>query len=229
MKVNIVECVVTAFLLLTMEQHGRSQGTIQFVNLDFESPVTPLNPNDPTGVPIANALPGWVGYVGTGQVNRVFYNTIAIASAAISLQGPESSMTPIDGNYSVFLQAASPSAPPPGVAGIAQSGEVPANAQSLVFFASLTSLQVTFNGQSVPFMSLGNGPNYTIYGGDISAFAGQTGELRFTCLQLGSGAGSAFAYLDFISFSPVPIPEPNAFGLFAMGGLLLGWRFVRKG
>ena len=41
----------------------------------------------------------------------------------------------------------------------------------------------------------------------MSAFRGQTGELRFF------GAD----YLDFIQFSEQPIPEPSVFGLFALG------------
>ena len=47
--------------------------------------------------------------------------------------------------------------------------------------------------------------------GNISMFAGQTGELR-----LGSDGG----VVDNIQFSLEPIPEPSAFALFVLGSLL---------
>ena len=54
--------------------------------------------------------------------------------------------------------------------------------------------------------------------GDISMFAGQTGELRF------AGAG----LFDDIQFSNQPIPEPGTFCLFGLGALLLGRGFLCK-
>jgi hypothetical protein len=33
--------------------------------------------------------------------------------------------------------------------------------------------------------------------------------------------------LDNIQFSAEPVPEPGALGLFALGGLLLVWRFLK--
>ena len=56
--------------------------------------------------------------------------------------------------------------------------------------------------------------SYTVFGGDISSFANQAGELLF------QGGG----LLDAVQFSNVPIPEPSVFGLSSLGGLLLGWR-----
>jgi hypothetical protein len=62
------------------------------------------------------------------------------------------------------------------------------------------------------------GANFNVYGGDISAFAGQSGQLEFR------GAGT----LDNTFFSPQPIPEPGMLGLFSVSALLLGWRARRK-
>ena len=71
-------------------------------------------------------------------------------------------------------------------------------------------------------MAISNTLNYTIYGADISAYAGQTGQLLFTApLQTG-------ALLDNIQFSSVAIPEPSALTLFALGSLLLGWHRCRN-
>ena len=71
---------------------------------------------------------------------------------------------------------------------------------------------MTFSGQVIPLTQVGSGPNYSILGGDISAFAGQNGELRFTA---GSGV------LDNIQFSPIAIPEPSTVSLVALAGLAL--------
>jgi len=34
-----------------------------------------------------------------------------------------------------------------------------------------------------------------------------------------------YLYLDSVGFSNQPIPEPSVFGLFALGSLVLGWRW----
>ncbi len=72
----------------------------------------------------------------------------------------------------------------------------------------------TFAGQTIPLATLGSTSTYTIFGGDISSFANQTGELRF------QGGG----LLDAIRFSDLPVPEPGVGALFGLGALLIGWR-----
>jgi hypothetical protein len=67
-------------------------------------------------------------------------------------------------------------------------------------------------------ITLGITPAYNIYGGDISAYANQVGELLF---QEGG-------LLDAVQFSSLPIPEPSTFGLSALGALLLGWRVLGR-
>jgi hypothetical protein len=69
---------------------------------------------------------------------------------------------------------------------------------------------------------------YTLYGADVTAFAGLTAELRFTALPRPSPPIISTLFVDSIVFSNQPIPEPSVFGLFAFGVLLLGWRLVRK-
>jgi hypothetical protein len=64
---------------------------------------------------------------------------------------------------------------------------------------------------------------YHEWGVDISGFAGQVGELRFS---IGPGtAGSSF--LDFIQFSTQPIPEPSALAMIGLGGLVFGRRLLK--
>ena len=123
---------------------------------------------------------------------------------------------PLLGNYSVFLQGPSLFVPP-GNPAIAQTGQIPQDAKSLVFVTGLSyAFNTTFAGNAIPLVQIGATPKYVILSGDVSAFAGQTGELRF------SGGG----FLDAIHFSSQVVPEPSVLGLSAFGVLLLGrqWR-----
>lgn len=192
------------------KHNAMSQGS--FGNLDFESPNLPLTPVN-FQVPISDALPGWVGYIGGNPWGLVVYNTVSLGDAAITLQGPGSTRPILQGSYTVFLQPQFPSGSP--VPSIAQTGTVPASAQSIRFYSSYVGTSrpgfVSFAGVTIPASLIENTPNYAIYGGDISAFANQSGELRFT------GGG----YLDNIFFSNQAIPEPSALSLLALGSLFL--------
>lgn len=167
-------------------------------------------------MPITNALPGWSGYIGGEEVDRIVYNTRALDSATISIHDSGSdSFQPLLGDYSVFLQGPSFAAAPASAA-ISQSGQIPQDAKSLRFLASPTSsLEVMFAGQSIPLVEMNATATYRILGGDISAFAGQSGELRFSVLPQHSGL------LDSIFFSPQPIPEPTVLGLSAVAAIVL--------
>jgi hypothetical protein len=81
---------------------------------------------------------------------------------------------------------------------------------------------VTFNGQTLTLTELGSTAHYNIYSADISAYAGQTGQLLFTALWESS------ALIDNIQFSTLATPEPGALSLTALGGLLLAWRWWWK-
>jgi len=81
---------------------------------------------------------------------------------------------------------------------------------------------MTFGGVLVPMFRLASTAGYDVFGGDISSFAGQTAELRFT------GPANSGGYFDNIFFSNQPIPEPSALSLFALGSLLIGWRWRRR-
>lgn len=210
MKLFIKNALVLVLVLGT-PRSAHPQGT--FANLGFESPILPLVADEAFTVPIASGLPGWTGYIGGNQVDRILYNTLSIGASAITLQGPGSSQPIFHGNYIVIMG--------PGTQGlttaIAQTGTVPDGAQSLRFYAS-GSFQVFFDNQPIPLVVLETRPNYTIRGGDISSFANQAGELRF------QGGG----YLDNIFFSTEPIPEPSTLGLVALGALLFRSMLRRK-
>jgi hypothetical protein len=95
--------------------------------------------------------------------------------------------------------------------------------QSLSFFGNGGGLVLTFAGQPINFTQTATTPNYNVYGADISAYAGQVGQLLFT-VPLGASGG----FLDNIQFSTSPIPEPSSFALAGVGGLLLARRFFHR-
>jgi hypothetical protein len=207
--------LVNGLALLLSVAGALGQGN--FVNLGFESAriiLDPTSPYYPGAVQASNAIPGWTLLGGVANPD-VLYNDVSLGAPAVSIHdtGDSEGFPPIQGNYSVYIQGLD------STTGIAQTGQIPANARSLTFLSYFTRVDVTFNGQAIPYGIIGTGPNYTIYGGDISAFAGQTGQLRF------SGNGGM---LDNIQFSNLPIPEPGVFGLAALGALLLGWRLLLR-
>lgn len=196
------------------------QGTFQ--NLDFENGSFVPVPGQFNTVEFAPAMPGWLGYVGTRQVNSMLYNSVFLSTAGIAIFGPDRPPGEFNGHYYIVLQAGDdPFGGGSRVnSGIAQTGIIPADAQSMRLYLASGALSFSFAGQAIPLVNLGPGGgasiNYNIYGADISRFAGQTGTLRL------QGVG----YLDFIQFSSQPVPEPQVFGLFALGALFLGWRFL---
>jgi hypothetical protein len=143
----------------------------------------------------------------------VGYNDRSIGAAWITLMDAGAGYEPFEGNYFVLLQRSFDLRTIPA---IAQLGLVPTTAES-VQFCGYGSFSVSFGGQQIPLSVLGSTPAYTIYGGDVSSFAGQTGWLQF------QGGG----FLDNIFFSDQSVPEPSVFALSALGALLLGWRILR--
>jgi hypothetical protein len=211
---------ISASVLLLLANNALStcgQGTLTFQNLNFEQANVPVVPFGQFGADVTSldGVPFWTTYIGSNQVFSIFHNNASLGSAAIAILGPDwSSQSILEGSYTVRLQAST--AGPSRTAAIGQTGQIPAGTQSLEFFGT-GGYTVTFAGQQITLVSLGSTASYTIFGGDISSFAGQTGELRI------QGGG----LLDNISFSNQAIPEPSMFGIFVLGGLLLNYRCLR--
>jgi len=235
--------LITAFpvaLLAALSAQAQSA----FTNLNFESAtLSPVPPGPPsTYVPVSNALPGWSVHLGNTPQTQVVQNDLFFGTASVDIFGPNypAAEPPpkgdpgiIDGNFSVLLQAgADPATHALEAASIAQYGTVPPGSQSLEFKAwmtSFTEFSVSFDGNNLSPVALGNGANYTLYGVNISSYAGDPGTLDFSALF--SGAGASWLGLDDITFSQnVVTPEPSIVTLTAIGGLLFGVRkwFARR-
>jgi hypothetical protein len=194
-----------------------------FQNLDFESAALPvLPPNQPGGfVPIAQGLPGWSAFLGNDRIAQILHNSVTLGSPAVLIWGPDYSRGfagRIDGEYTAVLFAGSASSGP--ALSISQTGTVPAEAQWLFFkalvYPTASAFEVSLNGERIPVSAWEAHEDYTVYGGDVSPFAGLAAELRFT-MSRGLGYGLS---LDSIVFA---VPEPSGVGLFAMGIVAAVW------
>lgn len=197
-----------------------AQGT--FRNLDFERARFILL--DGWGYPCmatANAMPGWTAVVGPYEESRVPYNVLSLGSPVISLQGVRAispfgaPVPPIQGEYSLFLQASYPGAEV--VPYIYQTGWLSLDTRSLTFKISDggtgldVDFEVFFDDTELSITRLGVTDDYELWGADLSGFAGDYGELRFR------GQGE----LDDIRFSPLEVPEPGISSLVLLGGGVL--------
>jgi hypothetical protein len=222
MKPTVIKVATVLLSLLAIEQAGFCQA---FLNLNFESAqIIPLTGGTYiNSIATTNALPGWNVYYGSSQQSEITYNAPALGSTFVTLWATNGSQ--ISGNYSVLLQGGLTAS----AASIRQTGLVPISAESLLFEAQQTgagTLQVSLGGQNLSFFALSSGANYTLYGANISAFAGQTEQLTFSALEVSTYANNW--NIDNIQFSSSSVPEPSEFALGALGALLLGFRLWRN-
>lgn len=189
-----------------------------FQNLNFEAARIIFSNNSTVDVATTNALPGWSAFSGTSQLTAIPYNGFG-AIYPVELFGSNSLV--ISGNFSIEIGQGSH----PGLGSISQTGLVPADARSLIFKGSWTSLVpvgVSLGGQGLSYSALSSGSNYTLYGVDISSFSGQTASLAFS-------APSGLLYLiDDIQFSTTTVPEPSSLALCLTGGIIAAHRFTRR-
>lgn len=196
----------------------QSQAQRDFQNLNFEDTTIPQN-HPPDYVSAADAFPGWNVYYGMSLQSEVLYNNATLGFGCVSLVGTNGPGYNLEGKYSAVLNGAGgyPDA------SISQTGLVPVFAESLLFKAvpGRGPLVVLLDGQSLPIYSISTEDH--LYGADISAFAGQSVDLKFSALQ--DIPGLNFWSLDAIQFSTQVIPEPGTLVLSVFGTLILCWRF----
>jgi hypothetical protein len=208
-----------------------SPGQGSFENLDFESAhIIPIadGPYGPFSIATSNALPGWSAYFGASQQTVMFYNGHTVATTSVALFAD--TRQELAGHCSVFLQGGISSFPP--AASIAQTGVVPAAAQSILFFAKQMSssaavLLVSLGAQNLSLVEMSSTQSYTVYGADISAFAGQTTVLTLTAPAITDDSNQWL--IDNIEFSNQAIPEPGVVGISMVGVLLVGRRGPGRG
>jgi len=212
--VHILSAIALASVSL-----AKAQGTFQDLNFEEANIVT--IPGQLYAVTVANALPGWTVDYGTAQQTQIFYNAPAVGSTQVTLYASGYPGFPgpiLDGNFSLLLQGGEVNGVPTA-ASISQTGQIPSGTQSIFFdvgsSGNVLLPEVFIGNDELSLFPVGSGANYTIYGGNISAWAGQTEQVTF------SSPGGNFL-LDDISFSPMAVPEPNTLALTGLGALLFG-------
>jgi hypothetical protein len=210
---KLIPVIFTA-ALLGLAEAGFAQG---FANFNFES----AQIRDLNGSIIAatNAFPGW-----TVTAPFIDYDDTSLSGGSISIfdSKPPLSLPPVQGTYFAWLIGSGNLGY--GAISLGQSGQVPGGTQSISFWGIDAGMQITFAGQPLNFVETGSTANYNIYTADISAYAGQTGQLLFTIPVNNNGD---YGFLDNIQFSSIPTPEPSVIALAALGALSLGF-FCRR-
>jgi hypothetical protein len=186
-------------------------GQGSFQNLSFEA--AQIIYDLPNRIATSNALPGWQAFSGTDQLLHVHYNSPAAANI-VGLLGSNAAV--LSGTFSVSLSVGG---------SVAQAGLVPAGTESLRFKASWHSVPavVSLGGHELPLVRLSETANYSLYGADVSAFAGQAARLSFA-----SPLTAVNILVDDFEFSPLPIPEPSALALSGLGALCIAARWVHR-
>jgi hypothetical protein len=209
--------IFTAIVIVSARP-APAQGTFQ--NLNFEEANIVAISGQPLAVTVANALPGWTVYYGNVQQTQISYNDALLGGEpwlTLSANGyPGIPEMLIDGNFTPFLQGGGVNGVPTPVS-ISQTGQIPPGTQSILFdcsgnFSPPSELDAFIGSSELSLFQVGSGANYTIYGGNVSAWAGQTEQLTFSA-SLGNFA------IDDISFSPNSVPEPDILALIGIGGL----------
>jgi hypothetical protein len=228
--------IVSLLIIMTNALFCHGQG---FVNLNFESAsFVPISGDPYNGVQFAQAFPGWTGTVGGINVTRALSNGVFLDTAGISIINSNYNSGGfgglIQGRYTAILQSGTLTNTQTGVdTRLFQTGAIPSGTKSIQFqayeaFDSSGSFNVTLDGTALALVALAAGNNYTLYGADISSWAGQTAQLAFDVPGVTPHRNDEYLYLDAIQFSSQSIPEPGTLALSVLGMLLFGQRRWRN-
>ena len=204
-------------------------------NLGFDSAITNTITVD-QGVsygPVSDLLPGWQLFQGSNQVSSIGYdlNPIGLGVASIYDASSQGFPAPVSGKYSLGLY--------PGYNllfdyqpfSLVQTGDIGANIQSVRFINYGSPFELRVNGTPISLTyeyQPGNTDPDTrlaVVTGDLSAFAGQTVQLKFTTLDM---AGSVVNGLDDLQFNAQVAPEPHATVVLLLGMGFLAFESRRR-
>ncbi|MDA1276326.1 MAG: PEP-CTERM sorting domain-containing protein [Verrucomicrobia bacterium] len=162
--------------------------------------------------PITDLVPGWQVFQGTNAVTSIWFNGPVGGNGDIIVTLNDEGLRGFpgvrEGKFDLFVGGTLRPLT------LRQTGEIPADAGYLVFNQSPFLFTPFVNGEPLPIASA-DSPHPFL----IAPYAGQTVELAFALASPGSFSGGT---IDDIRF--LPIPEPSAFGLLVLGGLLFGAR-----
>jgi hypothetical protein len=225
-------CLLVAWaLVFGISLSGYAQGTFQ--NLNFEQANIPSGTQPTDFVPTSAGMPGWNAYTSNGlygtQAVGLVYDGYTLGDAFVSINDSNTypGFVVPQGKYCAYLFGGGPA--PNYSASISQTGLVPAGTASLRIVASwsLVPFVVTLGGQTINMVPLITQSSYTLYGGDISSFAGQVAQLSFT-EPAPPGPDPSRLLLDNITFSTSSVPEPGTCGLILCGAVVIGVNRWRK-
>ncbi len=206
-RIIMIQAIAAIFAI-----SARGQG---FLNLNFGAALVGTNSpgNNGISIPVTDALPDWTAYngpvnSGNALANIYYLTNAAYNGSAIELVGGIAALSGND--FSVHLGSNG---------SISQTATVPDDAGSLQFEATTPQdgLYITLGGQSLSYLALFEGPDYTVYGANIpSDLDGQTETLIFGMQGVGQ------TLLGNIDFSTSPVPEPSGCALIGLGTILFG-------
>ena len=198
-RVSLLPLLATALIIGVS---ARGQGTFQ--DLDFEAAQIVYVDSFHAAIVASNALPGWSVFAGTNHLSVIPFGILG-ATYPVQLLAQTNGGS-LSGNFTVRLSRGFSQSEDGG--SISQTGVIPADARALLFKAPMSlngALAVSLGSQNLAYSALTSGPNYTVYGADITAFAGQNQTLSFSV-----ALDPRVVPLDDIQFSSQPIPEPSA-------------------
>ena len=208
-----------------------------FQDLDFDSAIVPIGSDgsSPPYLTWAQGAPGWghsdgdsTGYIGL-LPNLGYSQTYVLLQSPYGAASGPYGLGMRSGNYtegdpsSAFVEAF-----------ISQTGTLSANVTSVSLLASSVRFGLMLNGTPIAMQAVGLDPDSPTYQedlleysgewtGDVSAFAGQTVDLKLIDLEWSPNA--PVLIVDEIQFLP-SVPEPSTAALCVVGvlGALLGRR-----
>ena len=209
-----------------------------FQNLNFDSAntnnVVPIGIDGRVG-PTSELLPNWQLTVTGTAITPIGFNLTAPGSGYATIISPTYiNNYPVVGAYSFAMH------PKYDVQGtfvpysLAQTGDLPADTKSIHFLNYGAPVQLGVNGSLVPvaYMQRLSQPGWNglipVFDAvaDMSPYAGQTVELKFTTLRTPNYQG--LNGLDEIFFSDIAIPEPDTLAVLILGGAFLCARLRRR-